>query len=122
MTPKIKILYVDDEPINLQLFEIIFNSQYEILTAKNGIEGLSVLEKSPDIKIILSDMKMPIMSGLNFIQKAHELYPDKKYFIVTGFEATPEILNAVDSELIVKHLSKPFIINEIKTEIANALK
>jgi response regulator RpfG family c-di-GMP phosphodiesterase len=119
---KIKILYVDDEPINLKLFEINFARDFEIFVAEDGSNGLNILEKEPDIKVIISDMKMPGMNGIEFIAKAREKYPAKKYYILTGFEITKEIQDAIESGMILKYFRKPFNIKEIRSTIEMVLK
>lgn len=78
---KPKILAVDDEPINLSLIEIVFGEKYMVLLANNGDEALKVLEDHNDILIVLSDMKMPNMSGIEFINRAFPNYPEIKYYI-----------------------------------------
>lgn len=119
MKSEIKILYVDDEIINLQLFEINFGRNYKVLTAESGLAGLDILENNPEINIVISDMKMPLMNGIEFIKKAHEKLPDKNYFILTGFEITDEIQNALSSGLIIKYFRKPFNMGEIELAIEN---
>jgi response regulator RpfG family c-di-GMP phosphodiesterase len=117
MQEKIKILYVDDEFINLQLFKIIFSKKYEVLTELNPIKALEILDKELEISIVISDMRMPQISGIEFIKKAKEKYPDKKYFILTGYEITEEIRQALDNRLILEHFKKPFDINLILKSI-----
>ena len=121
MEKKVKILYVDDEPVNLMLFEINFSKDYIILTAENGFSGLEKLDTNPETLIIISDMKMPNMNGIEFIKKAKEKYPDKKFYILTGYEITNEIQDALESGLILKYFNKPFNIKEIDSEIKNAI-
>ena len=116
-----KILYVDDESINLKLFEINFNRKYDVVTASDGFTGLIALEKNTDIAVIVSDMKMPNMNGVEFIKKAKEIYPEKKFFILTGFEITEEILHALETNLILRYFSKPFNFNEIDKVISEAV-
>ncbi|MBN1116156.1 MAG: response regulator, partial [Bacteroidales bacterium] len=118
---KVKILYVDDEEINLLLFEANFNQKYEVKIAENGLSGLEVLENNPDILIIISDMKMPNMNGIEFINKAKRKYPDKKFYILTGFEITEEMQKALETGLILKYFSKPFDMNEIESSINEAV-
>ena len=118
---KEKILYVDDEIINLQLFEINFSDKYEVLTVDRGMKGLDILDNNPEIMIIISDMKMPNMNGLEFIKEAKRKHPNKKYFLLTGFEITAEIRTALESKLILKYFSKPFNIDEIQKTITNAI-
>lgn len=112
-----KILYVDDEQINLKLFEINFSEKYDVLIADNGIKGLEMLEDNPDVLVVISDMKMPKMNGLEFIKKAKEKYLDIKFYILTGFEITDEIQNALNNGLIIKYFRKPFDLNEIESSI-----
>jgi two-component system, response regulator, stage 0 sporulation protein F len=122
MSDKLKIMYVDDEELNLQLFELNFNRKYEVITAESGISALNLLEEHLDTIIVISDMKMPTMTGIEFIQKAKVKYPDIKYYILTGYDITNEIQEALDTKLIVKYFRKPFDINEIENAIRTILK
>lgn len=121
MEKKVKILYIDDEPVNLMLFEINFSKDYTILTAESGFAGLEILAQNLDTLIIVSDMKMPRMNGIEFIKIAKEKYPDKRFYILTGYEITSEIQEALDSGLILKYFSKPFNIKEIDNEIRKSI-
>lgn len=122
MCKKIKIIYVDDEEINVQLFEINFSLDYDVYTAYNGFEGLELLKNNSDAGVVLSDMKMPGMNGIEFIKKAKELYPEKKFYILTGFEKTKEIQEALNSGLINEYFSKPFDVPKIKNTIDKHIK
>lgn len=121
MNDKPKILYVDDEEINLQLLEINLNQHYEVITSTNGSEGLEILKNNQEIKLVACDMKMPMMDGMEFIKKAKEKYPHLPFFLLTGFDITPQIDEAVNSQLIVKHLKKPFDIAEIYTVFSKTI-
>lgn len=121
MSDKIKILYIDDEPINVQLFKINFSKKFDVITGYSGFEGMDLLSDNPETKIIISDMKMPGMNGIEFIQKAKEKYPVKKYFIHTGYDVNEEIQKAIDSGLIQKYFRKPFNMSEIANSINEAL-
>ena len=121
MNKKCTILYVDDEPINLQLFKINLNRKFNILTAESGTEGLNILKKETEICVVISDMKMPGMNGLDFIQAAKQNHPNIKFFILTGFNITPEIRDALDKKIITKYFRKPFNINEIVFTINKSL-
>ena len=119
---KKKILYVDDEPINLKIFEINFKDNYAVYTAEDGITGLSILTENPDILIIISDMKMPRMTGIEFIEKAKAKFPDKKFYILTGFDITDEIKAALECGLILKYFSKPLDIHEMDAVMQEVIK
>ncbi len=113
MKPKLKLLYVDDEEINLKLFEIILSEEFEVLTASNGFIGLELLDQNPDTQVVISDMKMPRMSGLEFIKQAQIMHPSKKYYILTGYDITDEIKEAIRTSLIQNYFSKPFNLSEL---------
>lgn len=117
MDGKIKVLYVDDEQINTQLFEINFAEKYDVYTVSSGAEGLSILEKEPNIIVVISDMKMPELNGIEFIKKAKERFPSIKYYILTGYEITPEIQESLNNGLIHKYFRKPFNIKSIEAEV-----
>ena len=120
MRAKYKILYVDDEPLNLMLFSRMFNATYDVVTAESGIEGLEILKEN-QMDVVLSDMKMPRMNGLEFIEKAKVQYPGILYYILTGFEITREIKAALNENLIDKYFQKPFDMHEIHECILKGL-
>lgn len=122
MNKDITILYVDDEPINLQIFEINFRKKYKVITALSGDEGLSKLDEHNDILIVVSDMKMPGMNGIEFIRKARSNFDHIAYFILTGFDITPEISEALKDNTIHKYFRKPFNMLEINEAIEQAIK
>jgi two-component system response regulator (stage 0 sporulation protein F) len=117
MNARKSLLYVDDEPMNLMLFELNFGSTYMIFTAESGMSGLDVLKSNPEISLVFSDMRMPGMNGIDFIRKAKSDYPSVKFFILTGYGVTDEIQEALHSGLIVKHISKPFNTKDITDSI-----
>lgn len=102
-----KVLYVDDEEINLLIFCKKMEKKYHVITAESGEKGLRILEKDLDIKHIVSDLKMPGMSGLEFIEKAKAKFPEKKYYILSGYAKNREMQDAIDSGLIIAYWMKP---------------
>jgi two-component system, response regulator, stage 0 sporulation protein F len=121
MSGKTKILYIDDEEVNLQLFEYHFSAKYDVIIECCGLNGLDCLEKYPDIKVVISDMKMPQMTGLEFVSIAKEKYRNKIYFILTGYWITDEIKMAIESKLIANYFSKPFNKNDLEIAIDKAI-
>jgi two-component system, response regulator, stage 0 sporulation protein F len=118
---KSKILYVDDEPVNLMLLKAHLEKKYDILTAGDGPTGLDVVSEHHDIKIVISDMRMPHMNGIEFVREAVKHAPQIRYYILTGFDVSPEIQQALDSGLISRYFSKPFRAGEIISEFDNVL-
>lgn len=121
MKEKPKLLYIDDEPINLRLFELNFRKSFEVFTAESGLQGLALLHKINGIALVVSDMKMPGMSGTEFIAQARQLFPNVTYFILTGFDITDEIALALKEGQIRKYFRKPFNIKEMEEAISGVL-
>ena len=117
MEKRINVLYVDDEQLNLDLFALVFKKKFNVIKAISGIEGLEKLEQHKDITIVISDMKMPEMNGIEFIRKAKTNYKNLKCFILTGYEITDEIADALEEKLINKYFKKPFNSKEIENTI-----
>jgi two-component system, response regulator, stage 0 sporulation protein F len=116
------LLYVDDEPLNLTLFEINFQKKYRVRTALSGEKGLDILRIEPSIAVVITDMKMPGMNGIEFIRKAKESFPEIVFFILTGYEITGEIIQALEEKLIHKYFKKPFLMKELETAILEVLE
>ena len=121
MSEKATILYVDDESMNLMLFKRLFKDHFTILSAESGNEGLEVLASEKEVKAVVSDMKMPGMSGLEFAIKAKNQFPDVVFFILTGFDRTSEMVEALNSKLIAGYFGKPLNPTEIIGSIQEAI-
>jgi|WetSurMetagenome_2_1015567.scaffolds.fasta_scaffold21174_2 two-component system, response regulator, stage 0 sporulation protein F len=121
MENNITLLYVDDESINLKLFEINFKKKYNVITASTGLAGLEKLKETPSVSVVISDMKMPGMNGIDFIRLAKENFQNLICFILSGYDVTDEIVMAYKDKLIDKYFQKPFNLTEIETSIKEAL-
>lgn len=119
---EIAILYVDDEEVNLFLFQTNFEGTYPVFTANSGEEGLRELQEHDDkIIVVISDMKMPGMNGVEFIRKAKEIHSNIVYFILTGYASNEEIEGALEERVIHQWFSKPFDMDKIEEAIQEAL-
>jgi two-component system, response regulator, stage 0 sporulation protein F len=116
------LLYVDDERVNLQLFKAILDETYTVLTASNGKSGLEIISTNKDVKVVFSDMRMPNMNGIEFIKQAIAIAPHISYYILTGYDITTEIKEAIAAGTIRKYFSKPLNMDEIIAEIEEVLK
>jgi response regulator RpfG family c-di-GMP phosphodiesterase len=116
-TDRIKVLYVDDHVANLQLFQLMLKKRCEVKIAETGQEGLEILKLFKDIDIVVSDLDMPNMNGLEFIQKAKKIKNDIPFFILSSSLKTNEIKEAIKNNLINNFLRKPLRSDEILNEI-----
>jgi CheY-like chemotaxis protein len=102
-----RILFVDDEPHLLEGIARGLRKRFEIHTAGSGAEGLHVLQGSEPFAVVVSDMRMPEMNGVQFLSKTRELYPDTVRIILSGQSDMAATIAAVNEGNIFRFLSKP---------------
>ena len=117
-----RILYVDDEVINLELLQLTFRNDFKVVTAKSAREGLDKLAVDPDIRVVISDLKMPEMNGLDFIKVVKKQDPGKVCMLLTGFMESDVMLEGFNKELIFRYLMKPWHKQQLKETIMDALQ
>ena len=120
--PVPKILYVDDEYINLELLQLTFMNELEVLTASSAREGLEILESHSDIRVIISDLKMPVMNGLDFIKEVKKRDDGKVCLLLTGFLESEVMLEGFNKELIFRYVMKPWKRDELLANIEAAFQ
>jgi len=116
------VLYVDDEEINLELLQLTFMDELNVITALSGMEGLQLLEEHPDIKVVISDLKMSGMDGLTFIKEVKSRNAEKICMLLTGYIESEIMLEGFNKELIYRYMMKPWRKNELLENIRKALK
>jgi response regulator RpfG family c-di-GMP phosphodiesterase len=117
-----RILYVDDEVINLELLQLTYMNDFEVVIAESAEEGMKLLAVHPDIHVLISDLKMPVMNGLDFIKVVKQKHPKKVCMLLTGFMESDVMLEGFNKELIFRYLMKPWNKDELKETILDALK
>ena len=116
-----KVLYVDDEEINLELLKVTFMNDFQVITADSAKEGLEILEARPEIDVIISDLKMPHMNGLDFIKIIKSRHPGKVCLLLTGFMESEVMLEGFNKELIFRYMMKPWNKDDLKGILLTAL-
>jgi signal transduction histidine kinase len=119
---KYKILYVDDELHNLMTFKETFRKEYEIFTALSGDEGLNILRKEKDIALIITDQRMPNMTGIQFLEKTIPEFPDTIRMILTGFTDIEALIDAINTGRVYRYITKPWDENELRITLKRALE
>ena len=79
------ILYVDDEEPNLLVFEAAFEDDYDVRTANSGNEALKMLEEDDSIELVITDMRMPGMGGVELLEQIFARHPDTVRMVLTGY-------------------------------------
>ncbi len=101
------ILYVDDEWSNRVVFEQSFGSRFRVVSAGSGAEALEILKRE-SIALLVTDQRMPGMSGNELLEHAKALYPNVIRIVLTAFGDLDPILRAVNVGLVARYLLKPW--------------
>lgn len=118
---KYSILYVDDEPVNLRIFQHAFKRDYNVYTALNGFDALEILNDKK-VDLIITDQQMPRMSGVDLLAKIVPKHPSIVRMIMTGFSDIGAIIRAVNEFGLDKYLVKPWDRDQLKVEFDKALE
>ncbi len=103
------ILFVDDEQNVLQSLRRLFmDHDYEIILANSGEEALEVLKNNTDIGLIVSDQRMPGLSGVDFLEKAREILPDSIRILLTGYADINAVADAINRGGAYRYITKPW--------------
>lgn len=114
------ILLVDDEANILSaLTRLLRPDGYTILRAGSGEEGLKLLAQH-EVGVIVSDQRMPEMTGVEFLRKAHELYPDTIRIVLSGYTELNSVTDAINHGAIYKFLTKPWEDDLLRANIEEA--
>jgi len=105
---KPKILLVDDEKDNLNALRRLLRHEFEVLTAENGNEALEVVRKNPDLDVLVSDQRMPGMTGSEFFQQVQTFAPKPTRMLLSGFADLEAVIEAVNKGHIWRYVSKPW--------------
>jgi len=116
-----KILVVDDEESIREFFEIMLKREgYEVITAPNGREALGIL-KNRHVDLIISDIQMPEVSGMDLLAKVKESDSDMSVIMITAFGSTDTAIEAMKLGAY-DYIQKPFKIDEVRIVIRQALE
>ncbi|MEI2270524.1 response regulator [Sphingobacterium sp. ML3W] len=116
---KISILYVDDEENNLFSFKATFRLKYKVFTAINGAEAIELVKNNP-IDIIITDQRMPEMTGVEFLEEIIKIDAAPMRILLTGYADMAAVVDAVNKGKIFHYLNKPWSEKELDQTIQRA--
>jgi len=119
MTQLINVLYVDDEQNNLLSFKAAFRREFNVYTAISGHEALEIV-KNEDIDIIITDQRMPNMTGVEFLQHVIPIAPNPIRILLTGYSDINAVVDAINKGEVYRYLTKPWDNEFLKTTIRQA--
>lgn len=115
------VLVVDDERENLLAFELNFRDQFEVITAESGAEALEVLG-GREVAVIVSDQRMPGMSGVELLERTVERWPLLIRMILTGYTDHESLIDAINMGRIYKYVTKPWEPDSLAITIRRAIE
>lgn len=118
---KYKVLIVDDEPANLRMLERLFRADHDVITAASGAEALEMLSRF-DAALIISDQRMPGMTGIEFLQRAANMRPQTVRIILTGYTDVNDLVEAINSGVIYKYITKPWVNTDLRQTVQRAIE
>lgn len=116
---KIKVLYVDDEPNNLISFKANYREFFEIYTADSADAGRKCIANN-EIHVLITDQRMPIQNGVQFLESIIKDKPQIIRIILTGYADLETVVEAINKGQIYKYIIKPFDFDELKSTIESA--
>lgn len=116
---KINVLYIDDEVHNLTSFKASFRRSFNIYTAESAEDGGKLLDSEP-IHVILSDQRMPKMTGIEFFEKIAHTHPDPIRILITGYTDINAVIDAINRGQVYKYLTKPWNEEDVKNYVQKA--
>jgi two-component system sensor histidine kinase/response regulator len=121
-TLKPKLLCVDDESDNLDALERLFRKKYEVLKATSAAKAFEILDNCPDIAVIISDQRMPVISGVEFLEKSITSHINTSRILLTGYTDIESVIAAVNKGQIFRYLTKPWDAADLTNTTDQALE
>ena len=111
---KPKLLVIDDEPDNLDLLYRTFYREFKVLRAESGPDAIDLLDREGEVAVIISDQRMPLMSGTELLSQMVVKYPNTMRIILTGYTDVEDLVEAINSSKVFKYVTKPWDEDELK--------
>lgn len=115
------VLYVDDQTMNLKLFEATFRNDYNLILTEDPMQVLKILEEE-EIQVLVSDQRMPGMSGTELLEIVAEKYPDIRRYLLTAFTDSDTIIEAVNVGRVHAYINKPMEADKVRASISASLE
>ncbi|MGC1393099.1 MAG: SpoIIE family protein phosphatase [Coleofasciculaceae cyanobacterium] len=117
---KLKLMVVDDEPDNLDLLYRTFRREFRVFKADGAIKALELLDKEGAMAVIISDQRMPLMNGTEFLSKTVERFPETIRILLTGYTDVEDLVEAINSGKVFKYITKPWNPEQLKAVVQQA--
>ena len=114
-----RVLFIDDEERILRSMKALFKRQYNVFTTTDPAEALDIL-KDQDIDVIVSDQRMPEVTGIELLKQVKQLSPRTMRILLTGYADMKATLDAINEGEVFRYLKKPWNNDDLKSILAEA--
>ncbi|MBI3804579.1 MAG: response regulator [Nitrospirae bacterium] len=108
------VLFVDDEEMALLSLAELYEREFTVYTAKSGREAIEILQAHPEIAVIISDQRMPGMTGVEVLAEARKICPDAVRMLLTAYTEMEMVIEAINKGNIYRYISKPYDVAELR--------
>jgi two-component system NtrC family sensor kinase len=116
-----RVLFVDDDEENLLVAEAVCGDDFSVLTARSGAQALTLM-RSHEVGVIISDQRMPEMTGVELLEKVQAEFPDTVRLLVTAYSDISAAIDSINRGQVRRYLRKPWEPEELRAEIGDALE
>ncbi len=121
-TQRPTLLVVDDEPEVLHSVHDLFRLDYRMLTCERGTDALKLLESPEDIHVVMSDQRMPGMTGVEVLRHAKRLRPEATRLMFTAYADIKAVVDAINQGSVFRYITKPWDPDELQTLVRQAVE
>ncbi|MCK6550101.1 response regulator, partial [Myxococcota bacterium] len=114
------VLYVDDEKANREVFELTLGAEFEVVTAATAEEALRILSERR-VTVIVSDQRMPGITGVELLGRVARLYPEIPRILVTAYSDRETAIDAINRAGVVGYIAKPWHVDEVRMQLMQAI-
>lgn len=115
-----KVLCVDDEPSIVRSLQWLLQKQFEVVTATSGAEAIELV-KQHDFDVVISDQRMPVMTGVEVLREVRRLSPRTMRILLTGYSDMHAIVRSVNESEVFRFINKPWNIAELPKVVDQAI-
>lgn len=116
---KIRLLYLDDERDELESFRSLYRRVFDVHIASTPERAYEIM-KTEDVHVVLTDQRMDLMTGVEFLESIVEDHPDPVRILVTGYSDITAVINSINQGRVYKYISKPYPREAMQKSIENA--
>jgi FixJ family two-component response regulator len=117
-----RILVVDDEEAILETMTFTFEDEYDVLTSSDARRALDVLDQNSPVAAVLTDQRMPNMSGVEFLSEVWKRHPDTVRMILTGFSDIDAVIQSINDGHVYAYITKPWEPEQLKQVMKQAVE